>query len=115
MSGVHVDSYQVRVWGGPPDVPEQIGRRTKIQLNSEGMCRGWIYFCDEGTPIPDDYTFTMPAYPDHQLIRMHLPVSMLGSVIDLLRNESPIYFSFYEAFNRAALGTSSEDIGVGDI
>ncbi len=43
---------------------------------------------------------------------MHLPSAMFKNVIDVLRNESPVYIYF--TAGRGFLGTSAEPIGEGE-
>jgi hypothetical protein len=44
-----------------------------------------------------------------RLITMHLPSSMFESVIDILRNEKPVEYTF--AANRASIRTGIEPVG----
>ena len=64
---------------------------------------GWIYFHDEGTPVPDDFVNS-----NDQII-MHMPSSMAENVIGTLRNEKPVSIGF--AFGHAVLSTGSELVG----
>ncbi len=99
-----VKKYQVRVWGGPDGFSSE--GRARIQLSDGSTALGWIYFHAEGTSIPND---TKRA---NGQINMHLPSAMLESVIDLLRNESPLFFTY--AWNHGVLTTGSEEIGEGE-
>jgi hypothetical protein len=45
------------------------------------------------------------------IIRMHLPSSMFQSVLDILRNEKPV---FVKLVNRGFLSTSFEKVGKGE-
>jgi len=51
-------------------------------------------------------------YEANDIIRMHLPSSMFQSVLDVLRNEKPVYVYF--AQNRGFLSTSKEPVGEGE-
>ncbi len=99
-----VHTYQVRAWGGPNGLSSE--GRARIQLSDASRAVGWIYFHDDGATIPND------THRANGQIDMHLPASMLESVVDLLRNESPIYFTY--AFNHAVLTTGAEEIGEGE-
>lgn len=46
------------------------------------------------------------------IIRMHLPSAMFQNVLDILRNEQPVYI--YWAQNRGFLSTSKEPVGEGE-
>ncbi len=65
----------------------------------------YLYFIAEGLPIPNDTD--APPW-----IKMHLPASALPSVIDMLRNESPISIYFHAGTVR--LYTGDEPIGEGE-
>ena len=65
----------------------------------------WIRFNDPGQFFENDYE-------KNGIIRMHLPSPMLENVIDVLRNEKPVYIYF--TAGRGFLGTSSEPIGEGE-
>lgn len=77
--------------------------RAQIQLSdANGQTLAWVRFKDPGMPFEDDYEGA-------GIIRMHLPSDMFQSVLDVLRNEKPIYVYF--AAGRGFLGSSSEPIG----
>jgi hypothetical protein len=48
-------------------------------------------------------------YESGGIIRMHLPSAMFENVLDVLRNEKPIYIYF--AAGKALLATSLEPVG----
>lgn len=106
-----VKTFNVRIWGGK-DGDSQEGR-SRIQLNDDTSALGFIYFYDEGTVIPNDSKTTIPQTTKEQY-SMHLPSAQFGNVIDLLRNESPIYFSFLSTTNHAMLITTNEAVGEGE-
>jgi len=74
-------------------------------LDGKGDITAVIKFHDEGANFGEDYQ-------TESIIWMHLPSNMLHSVVDVLRNEKPIFIQF--AANRAFLSTSEEPIGEGD-
>lgn len=95
-----VKSYSVLFYGSPTGYQTN---RAQIQLSgSDGKTLAWVRFNDPGQAFENDYV-------SGGIIRMHLPSSMLGSVIDVLRNEKPI--NVYFAANRGFLGTSKEPVG----
>jgi hypothetical protein len=63
---------------------------------------GYVRFHDPGMPFPAD------SQAGAQII-MHQPSAMFENVIDVLRNEKPIYFYF--ASGHAFLGTATEPVG----
>jgi hypothetical protein len=69
---------------------------------TDGKTVAWVRFNDPGMFYENDYE-------SGGIIRMHLPSAMFENVIDVLRNEKPIYIYF--AQNRGFLTTSKEPIG----
>lgn len=95
-----VASYSLLFYGSPIGYQTN---RAQIQLSDAGgQPLAWLRFNDPGMFFEDDYE-------SDGIIRMHLPSAMFRGVLDVLRNESPIYVYF--AAGRGFLGTSSEPIG----
>jgi hypothetical protein len=95
-----VDSYSVLFYGGPEGYQTN---RVQIQLSdATGQTLAWVRFNDPGMAFENDYE-------SGGIIRMHLPSTMLENVLDVLRNEKPIYIYFGQ--NRGFLGTSREPVG----
>ena len=95
-----VKSYSVLFYGSPSGYQTN---RVQIQLSdSNGKTLAWIRFNDPGMFFENDYE-------SGGIIRMHLPSTMFQNVLDVLRNEKPVYIYFVQ--NRAFLGTSKEPIG----
>ncbi len=98
-----VKSYSVLFYGSPAGYQTN---RAQIQLsNAKGKSLAWVRFNDPGMFFENDYIAG-------GIIRMHLPSSMFENVLDVLRNEKPVYVYF--AQNRGFLGTSKEPIGEGE-
>ncbi len=87
-----VYKYQVSFDGNPEGFENQ---RALISLYGKKRCHGHIHFHDP------EMTFSIDNKEEDGTIHMHLPSSMFGNVIDILRNEKPVYF-FYRQ-NRAWL------------
>jgi len=98
-----VSSYSVLFYGSPEGYQTN---RAQIQLSdAAGKTLAWIRFNDPGM-------FFEPDANDGGIIKMHLPSSMFQSVLDVLRNETPI--NVYFASGRGFLGTSVESVGEGE-
>ena len=98
-----IGSYSVLFYGSPSGYQTN---RAQIQLkDTAGKVRAWIRFNDPGQFFENDYE-------NGGIIRMHLPSTMFENVIDVLRNEKPVYIYFTSG--RAFLGTSAEPIGEGE-
>jgi hypothetical protein len=100
MAGV--DGYFVEVFGGPNG---REGLRASILLLAGSAVRAFIHFHKAGDPLPPDTR-------DGPHIHMHLPEARFDSIIDLLRNERPLFIMFGSGF--AYLTTSPEPIGEGE-
>jgi hypothetical protein len=97
-----VASYSLLFYGSPSGYQTN---RAQIELHdASDNTVAWVRFNDPGMFFEDDYE-------SDGIIRMHLPSSMLRNVLDVLRNESPIYVTFSAGAGRALLGTTSEPIG----
>jgi hypothetical protein len=97
-----VDRYRMVLYGKSPEAPNL---KAKIELyNQSGdtlSSAGRIRF-HAGDTLPSD----AGAKGN---ITMNMPSSQIADVVDVLRNERPIYFAFHEG--RAVLGTGIEPIG----
>lgn len=103
MSHHTIGSYSVLFYGSPSGYQTN---RAQIQLkDTSGKVVAWIRFNDPGQFFENDSESS-------GIIRMHLPSTMFENVIDVLRNEDPVYIYF--TAGRGFLGTSSEPIGEGE-
>ncbi len=97
-----VTSYSILIYGSPSGYQTN---RAQIQLTGPGGVVAWLRFNDPGMFFEDDFLVG-------DIIVMHLPSAMFHSVLDVLRNESPL--NIYFAQNRGFFGTASEPIGEGE-
>lgn len=103
MATKTIKSYSVLFYGSPNGYQTN---RAQIQLvDTNNKVAAWVRFNDSGQFFENDYV-------KDGIIRMHLPSAMFENIIDVLRNESPVYIYF--AQGRAFLGTSAEPIGEGE-
>jgi hypothetical protein len=98
-----VSNYSVLVYGSPSGYQTN---RAQIQLtDARGNVVAWLRFNDPGQFFEDDKV-------QNNIIHMHLPSSMFSSIIDMLRNETPL--QIYFAAGRAFFGTTNEPVGEGE-
>lgn len=99
-----VVSYHILTYGGPDGYQ---GHRAQIALyGTSGSTLAYVRFIDPGM------SFEADSEADG-VIHMHLPLAMLPSVVDLLRNEKPIHVYFGQW--RGFLGTqTAEPVGEGE-
>jgi hypothetical protein len=102
--------YGITVYGGEQGVNDC---RAKIVLWPERVDQqvertplGAIRFYDPGMGMPQD------GESGRGEILMHLPTRFLRNVIDILRNEEPVYINYHN--QTAWLITSEEPVGEGE-
>lgn len=100
-----VKHYAIRFHGGPEGSGDHI--RAQIHLFDESnRMVGAIDFLEGVDLLPNDR--------NQDYIRMSMPISMAHSVIDMLRNEKPIFLEWQDRLKNAFLGTSQEPVGEGE-
>lgn len=88
------------------------GVRTTISLYDTNDCfRGHIHFIPDDVPLPDG---TESTIKDVKWCRIYMHLSELPSVVDMLRNEKPIYV-YYNNATDAYIRTGKEPVGEGEI
>lgn len=84
--------------------------RAFIHLSDQnGQYIGGIYFYDDDIP-----TGWNDGYSGNYLF-MFLPASHLTRIVDILRNEKPLYFAFNTSSGKTYLSTSAEPVGEGEL
>jgi hypothetical protein len=97
---VEVTDYHILFYGSPSGY--QTNRAQIALFDDSNNTVAFIRFNDPGMFFENDYE-------SGGIIRMHLPSAMFENVLDVLRNEKPIYIYF--AAGRAFLATSLEPVG----
>jgi len=98
-----VKKYHILVYGSPKGY--QTNRAQIALYDGSNKTVAYLRFNDPGMYFENDYESS-------GIIRMHLPSTMFENVLDILRNEKPVYIYF--AQNRGFLATSTEPIGEGE-
>ncbi|WP_456401447.1 hypothetical protein [Hydrogenimonas sp.] len=98
-----VTKYHILFYGSPGGY--QTNRAQISVYDKNNKVRAYIRFNDPGMFFENDYE-------KNGIIRMHLPSAMFENVLDVLRNEKPVYIYF--AQNRGFLSTSTEPVGEGE-
>jgi hypothetical protein len=98
-----VKEYHILFYGGPEGY--QTNRAQIALYDSGGKTVAYVRFNDPGMTFENDYE-------SGGIIRMHLPSTMFENVLDVLRNEKPVYV--YSQQGRGFLSTSQEPIGEGE-
>ncbi len=100
MATTKIKSYHILCYGGPQGY--QTNRAQIALYDSKGKTRAYLRFNDPGMLFENDYE-------QGGIIRMHLPTAMFENILDILRNESPVYIYF--AQGRGFFTTSKEPVG----
>lgn len=100
-----ITHYSIRMYGGPDG--SEAGIRAQIYLFGKGnTLDGLLQFWAEG--------FELPPSKKELFITLNFNDSTLGAVIDMLRNESPIFLIWQEALQNGWIGTHQEPTGEGE-
>ncbi len=82
-----------------------------LLFDAAGKLVAFLRFFAAGAALPPSELRADLAYP-----LVSYPAPALGSVVDLLRNEQPVFFTWHDEPGRCfgAVGTSREPIGEGE-
>ncbi len=67
-------------------------------------------FYPDNKSIPENYHDV-----NSKLVYLRYPMSMYGHILDILRNEKPIYYSYSESSKLGFIRTGKEPVGEGEI
>jgi len=100
---VKIEKYHILFYGGPEGYASS--RSMILMYDDEGRMSACLRFCDPGMVYENDSEKDGVVY-------MHIPSHMFSAVVDVIRNEEPLYVYF--AFGRGFLSTSMEPVGEGE-
>lgn len=98
-----IKNYHVLFYGSPDGY--QTNRAQIALYGPDGKTAAFVRFNDPGMAFENDSQ-------SGSIIRMHLPSAMFQNVLDVLRNEKPVFIYF--AQGRGFLSTSKEPVGEGE-
>jgi hypothetical protein len=102
----NIDTYSVRLWSSRPTTNLSPGVAVAgIYLYQGGTYRGYAYFFPDGTPLAQPVIDAANGQ-----VFVHFNLSQLGPVLQMLREEKPIYLYEFGVTN-AGLMTGSEPTG----
>ncbi len=107
-----ISKYNISFQGGPTTA---VQHRVIIFLYNEDKKKIASLCFDDPSVEPKVDSIIRNRKDEIEEIKMHLPVSMYYDVLDMLRNEKPIYISFLDSPPKAYLHTSWEPVGEGEI
>lgn len=101
-----IDTYSVRLWSSRPTTNLSPGVAVAgIYLYEQGNYRGYAYFYPDGTPLAPPVINSANGF-----IALHFNLSQLAAVLQLLREERPVYLYEFGVTN-AGLMTGGEPTG----
>lgn len=102
-----IKRYALKIFGGPSGSGK--GKRGSIYLfDKDNRGLGRIDFWDEGIMLPKDEKSEMEG------VLFSLYQERWYDVVDMLRNESPVFIAWQEKLQNAYIGTSQEPVGEGE-
>lgn len=106
MATFNIDKYSVRIWSSRKTNNLNPGTALAgIYLYEGNKYRGYAYF------FADDTQLAAPVYHSNTgQIFVHFNLSQFDGILDMIRNEDPIYLYYYNPSN-AGISTSAEPVG----
>lgn len=102
-----VKRYALKIFGGPRG--SGAGKRSSIYLfDKDNHGIGRVDFWDAGITLPADENSDMGG------ITFSLHIDQMHDVVDMLRNEGPIFIAWQETLKNAYIGTGQEPVGEGE-
>ncbi len=106
MSQYTIDGYAIRLWSSRPTTNLNPGVAVAgIYLYEGTTYRGYVYFFPDGTPLAAPVNDAANGR-----IFIHLNLSEFHPVMDMLRDEKPLYL-YYQSADNAALFSGLEPVG----
>ncbi len=99
-----ITGYSYQFYG----TSESLGSRSIISLIVGNRQVALVRFVPEGDTIPNDYE---TGSGRNRSIRMYMRESLLPNVIDMLRNEKPIFIRHFPSIQMTVLRTGKEPTG----
>lgn len=93
------NSYRLYYHSAP-----QYNWQSRLYLYNDGVFIGSIFFMKEGQNIPAN--IEIAGKP-----RLYFPSGKYGEIMDMLRHESPLYFTLVTSNGIGTISTSDEPIG----
>ncbi len=106
VAGKKIEEYRVIIYGQTSGIDAN-HRSTILLYDDKSHCVGRIRFSDPETPLPKDFE-------KYGTIRMFLYSDMFLNVVDILRNEKPIFLhgspgEYYISTEKEPVGEEEKD------
>jgi hypothetical protein len=97
-----IEKYGYNLWSGDFSISGYLGC-----YNENYVQIAQIAFYNEGFDVPGNSK-------TGNLINLNFPISKFNYVIDLLRNEDPVYISYNETNKLGVISSAKEEVGEGE-
>ncbi len=85
--------------------PKPYGGKRLMNLNGS-FGKAIVWFIPDNSPLPDNQ-----KHSGENVFDVYYHTSDWDALIDLLRNEKPVHFNYYEANNSVQIYTGTEPVG----
>ncbi|MCI0436634.1 MAG: hypothetical protein L0271_23800 [Gemmatimonadetes bacterium] len=100
-----ITQYAYYLWSSRPDNLVQ----ANIAMYGSAGFMGALWFYHESHPLPDPTRHSAGVYS------LHYPMSAFGPIVDMLRNEKPVFVHWNDSFPvNTRISTSPEPVGEGE-
>ena len=106
---IEIKNYYVLYYAGGKKVTQPYPYRSIVGLYGDDGIIAGLYFHNDSSTMPDS-----DHLPDTGQPMLHYPVSDFANVIDLLRNESPVYYREVGGWSMGSITTTMEPVGEGE-
>lgn len=97
------NEYKVGLWGATT------GRTAYITCYDAGQFAGRMDFYAEGATLPHDFEYN---YRGERLVPiLSFPIARFHTILEILRQESPLWLRIFTGQNKGTLLTSDEPVG----
>jgi len=104
-----IDLYWIHIQSGGSGTSKKIYPHALIRCYSGDDLVLQATFYKDGSKFPENHYDKR-----NRLVYLRYPLSMYPNILDLLRNEKPIYFRYAIELNQGFIRTGKEPVGEGD-
>jgi hypothetical protein len=106
-----IDGYTIVYYGGGKKIAKPYPYRAIIGLYDDKSLIGALYFHNDPNTMPD-----ADSLPDAGQPMVHFPIEDFHRILDILRNEKPVYYQqFSNCPTMAGLRINREPVGEGEL
>ncbi len=104
-----IQTYTLDIYSGGSNEKDYAYRAVIGLYGTDGPIIGGLYFHRDANTLPKSDAQDVSGY-----VWCHLLWSDYPSILDMLRNESPVFLRYLDSWAMASLTTSPEPVGEGE-